>query len=230
MARSEAAAAGGGGAVGEPASGGGGAAAAANGGAADASTSFKDEGNAEFKAGNYLKAAALYTRGLKAADPDSPDSAVLLSNRSAALLHLSKTTKALADADACIRLRPEWEKGYWRKAAALEMLERLDEVGAACWAEQRRAGGGGGWRRLGGRPVPGRRLRLWCLVAAVLGVVCGALGAAVGLASTSAHVHSRQPACRPPERMPTLRRRWRRISRRWSATARASSWRRRCGC
>ena len=33
------------------------------------------------------------------------------SNRSAALLQLSKTTKALSDADECIRLRPDWDKG-----------------------------------------------------------------------------------------------------------------------
>jgi hypothetical protein len=51
------------------------------------------------------------------------------------LLHISKTTKALADAEECIRLRPDWDKGYFRKAAALEVLDRLDEVGG--WA--------GGW-------------------------------------------------------------------------------------
>lgn len=52
------------------------------------------------------------------------------SNRSAALLQLSKVTKALADADECIRLRPDWDKGYYRQAAALEKLERWEEVGA----------------------------------------------------------------------------------------------------
>jgi len=54
------------------------------------------------------------------------------SNRSAALLQLSKTAKALADAEECIRLRPDWDKGYFRKAAALEALGRMDEVGD-CW-------------------------------------------------------------------------------------------------
>ena len=52
------------------------------------------------------------------------------SNRSAALLQLSKTGKALADAEECIRLRPDWDKGYFRKAAALEALGRMEEVGA----------------------------------------------------------------------------------------------------
>ena len=53
------------------------------------------------------------------------------SNRSAALLQLSKTAKALADAEECIRLEPDWDKGHFRKAAALEALGRMDEVGAA---------------------------------------------------------------------------------------------------
>lgn len=75
------------------------------------------------------------------------------SNRSAALLQLSKTTKAVADAEECIRLAPDWDKGYFRKAAALEALGRLEEVGAglggggrALRAEWRR----GGWALLGG--------------------------------------------------------------------------------
>lgn len=54
------------------------------------------------------------------------------SNRSAALLQLSKTTKALADADECIRLQPDWDKGYFRKASALEVLDRKEEVRLGC--------------------------------------------------------------------------------------------------
>ena len=50
------------------------------------------------------------------------------SNRSAALLKLQKVAKALADAEHCLKLRPEWEKGYFRKGAALEAAEKFDEV------------------------------------------------------------------------------------------------------
>lgn len=35
--------------------------------------SFKDQGNEEYKKGNWLKAAALYTKGIK----EDPDNAVL---------------------------------------------------------------------------------------------------------------------------------------------------------
>ena len=38
------------------------------------SSSWKDQGNAEYKAGNWLKAAALYSKGLK----EDPGNAVLL--------------------------------------------------------------------------------------------------------------------------------------------------------
>jgi tetratricopeptide (TPR) repeat protein len=50
------------------------------------------------------------------------------SNRSAALLKLNKVAKALSDADAAIQRQPDWDKGYFRKAAALEAQDKLEEV------------------------------------------------------------------------------------------------------
>ncbi|KAK9137441.1 hypothetical protein Sjap_008035 [Stephania japonica] len=85
---------------------------------------LKDQGNEFFKAGNYLKAAALYTQAIKK-DPSNP---TLFSNRAAAFLHLAKLNKALADADATINLNPQWEKGYFRKGCVLEAMERYDEA------------------------------------------------------------------------------------------------------
>lgn len=77
---------------------------------------LKAEANELFKAKDYLKAAAAYTKALKL----DKENAVLLSNRSAALLKLNKVTKALEDAEACITLTPAWEKGYFRKGAIQE--------------------------------------------------------------------------------------------------------------
>ena len=85
---------------------------------------FKEQGNAEYKKGQYLKAAALYTKALK----EAPTSAALYSNRSAALMQLNKLDKAVKDAEECILLEPEWDKGYFRKGAALEAFGKLDEV------------------------------------------------------------------------------------------------------
>jgi len=87
-------------------------------------SSYREQGNAEFRNKSYLKAAALYTRAIK----EDPKCAALYSNRSAALLHIDKVTKALADADECIRLDPGWDKGHFRRGAALEAMGKLEEV------------------------------------------------------------------------------------------------------
>ncbi|XP_057960291.1 uncharacterized protein LOC131152432 [Malania oleifera] len=89
--------------------------------------SLKDKGNEFFKAGNYLKAAALYTQAIKQ-DPSNP---TLYSNRAAAFLHLVKLNKALVDAETTINLNPQWEKGYFRKGCILEAMERFDDALAA---------------------------------------------------------------------------------------------------
>ncbi|MBA0822716.1 hypothetical protein Goarm_019499 [Gossypium armourianum] len=89
--------------------------------------SLKDKGNEFFKAGNYLKAAALYTQAIKQ-DPSNP---TLYSNRAAAFLNLVKLNKALADAETTITLKPQWEKGYFRKGCILEAMERYDDALAA---------------------------------------------------------------------------------------------------
>ncbi|KAI4342720.1 hypothetical protein MLD38_027310 [Melastoma candidum] len=85
--------------------------------------SLKEKGNEFFKAGNYLKAAALYTQAIK----QDPNNAALYSNRAAAFLHLVKLSKALADAETTITLNPQWEKGYFRKGCVLEAMERYEE-------------------------------------------------------------------------------------------------------
>lgn len=37
-------------------------------------------------------------------------------------MKLAKLQKAVQDADKCIELRPDWEKGYFRKGCALEAM------------------------------------------------------------------------------------------------------------
>ncbi|XP_028771585.1 LOW QUALITY PROTEIN: stress-induced-phosphoprotein 1-like [Neltuma alba] len=89
--------------------------------------SLKDQGNEFFKSGKYLRAAALYTQAIKQ-DPSNP---TLYSNRAAALLQLDKLTKALEDAEMTIKLKPEWEKGHFRKGCVLEAMKRYDDALAA---------------------------------------------------------------------------------------------------
>lgn len=94
---------------------------------AESAPSLKDQGNSFFKAGNYLKAAAIYTQAIKQ-DPSNP---TLYSNRAAAFLNLVKLSKALTDAETAITLNPTWEKGYFRKGCVLEAMERYDDAMAA---------------------------------------------------------------------------------------------------
>ena len=89
---------------------------------------FKDEGNTHFKAGEFLKAAASYTKAIKA----EPQNHVFYSNRSQAFLKLSKVGKALEDADKCIALAPTFVKGYHRKATALAAMQDEKKKDEAC--------------------------------------------------------------------------------------------------
>ena len=77
--------------------------------------SFKDQGNAAFKEGNYPLAISHYTNALKETATDH----TILSNRAAAYQNSGQFAAALADAEKCIEIKPDWGKGYQRKAMAL---------------------------------------------------------------------------------------------------------------
>jgi hypothetical protein len=82
-----------------------------------AASQLKEAGNAKFKAGAFAEAAELYAAAI-AADPDD---AALHSNRCAALLRLEgRAGEAAEAAQACIALRPSWDKGHYRLGCALE--------------------------------------------------------------------------------------------------------------
>jgi tetratricopeptide (TPR) repeat protein len=52
-----------------------------------------------------------------------PADATLYSNRSLCLLQIGEATEALSDTSTCIKMRPEWIKGYYRKGTALMSLK-----------------------------------------------------------------------------------------------------------
>eukprot|EP00758_Cryptobia_borreli_P006413 Tbor_TRINITY_DN5148_c0_g1::TRINITY_DN5148_c0_g1_i1::g.25781::m.25781 len=90
---------------------------------------YKAKGNAAFQAKNYQEAISNYTKAIEL-DPASTNAGALYSNRAASYTSLQDYIKALEDAESCIRVRPDWLKGYFRKGIALEGLSRYDE--AAC--------------------------------------------------------------------------------------------------
>lgn len=86
--------------------------------------SFKEIGNKHLQAKQFDEAIQAYTEAIKL---DSSDH-VFFSNRSAAYLSKGDGVNALSDAEQCIKLSPQWPKGYSRKGAALHSLRRYDEA------------------------------------------------------------------------------------------------------
>ena len=78
-------------------------------------SSFKDQGNAAFKAKDFQGAIDFYSQALG----ETPTEHTIMGNRSAAYYQLKKYEEAQADAEKCIELQPDWSKGYQRKAMAL---------------------------------------------------------------------------------------------------------------
>jgi tetratricopeptide (TPR) repeat protein len=85
---------------------------------------IKQRGNAAFLAGDFESAVIFFTEAL-ALDSTS---VILYSNRSAVDVKLGRTSDALRDADACIRIDASWAKGYGRKAEASRAAEKYEDA------------------------------------------------------------------------------------------------------
>lgn len=53
------------------------------------------------------------------------------SNRCAAHLKLADGILALADADTCLKLKPNWAKGHMRQGSSFVLLQQFDEAASA---------------------------------------------------------------------------------------------------
>jgi tetratricopeptide (TPR) repeat protein len=84
---------------------------------------MKEAGNKAFQAGDFPEAVGYFTEAL---DIDST-SALLRSNRSGAYASLGLHAEALADAEWCINLQPDWWKGFSRRGHAQYHLGRYAE-------------------------------------------------------------------------------------------------------
>ncbi|GHJ88966.1 hypothetical protein NliqN6_5368 [Naganishia liquefaciens] len=107
---------------------------------AESIKNVRDKGNEQFKQNQYPQAAQLYTQSMVMSlnrpsweqgsfVKDEISSALL--NRSAAASKMGAWTAAYADAETCIKLNDKNPKAYFRKATALQGMERLDEALAA---------------------------------------------------------------------------------------------------
>ena len=85
---------------------------------------WKAKGNAALSSGNNTEAIDCYTKAITLDGSQH----VFYSNRSAAYLSNDQASQALEDADACIKIKSDWAKGYARKAAALHKLQQYPEA------------------------------------------------------------------------------------------------------
>ncbi|GBG31328.1 Tetratricopeptide repeat protein 1 [Hondaea fermentalgiana] len=83
----------------------------------------REAGNEALGNGEFARAVEIYSRALVA----DPEDEKLYSNRSLAHYRQDNFKAAIADADEAIRLKPTWERGYVRKALAMEKAGASDE-------------------------------------------------------------------------------------------------------
>ncbi|CAE6971214.1 HOP1 [Symbiodinium natans] len=84
----------------------------------------KAKGNVEFQAKNFKEAIKHFTEAIK----HDPSDHVFFSNRSACYASLEDYDKALEDGTECVRLKPDWPKGYTRKGLAEFFLKKYDDA------------------------------------------------------------------------------------------------------
>jgi stress-induced-phosphoprotein 1 len=85
---------------------------------------MKDKGNAAFKHKKYENALNYYSEAIKL----DPNDHVLYSNRSVCYYNMKKFDKALEDADACIKIKTDFGRGYLRKGNAEIKLDKIKEA------------------------------------------------------------------------------------------------------
>jgi len=95
----------------------------------DKSAEEKELGNAAFKGQKYPEAVAHYSEALKRGPAKvNPEAYKLFSNRAACYTKLGAWNEGLKDADECIRLAPDFAKGYSRKGHLQFFMKEFDKA------------------------------------------------------------------------------------------------------
>ena len=92
-------------------------------------TRLKEKGNAYVAKQDYTSAVLYYSEAIGVTGLSSPTpTAAIYSNRSLCYLNTNRLSEAVADAEKCVELRPDWFKGHYRQGAALERLGKYEEA------------------------------------------------------------------------------------------------------
>lgn len=98
----------------------------------DLATSYKDDGNNNFKYKKYRWAIDCYTKGLQLKCGDTAINATLLHNRAAAHFYLGNYRSSLNDALAALKLDDNYEKAAIRAAQCYFELQKFKECVDFC--------------------------------------------------------------------------------------------------
>lgn len=86
-------------------------------------TKYKEQGNKEFKNGNYTQAIEHYTKAIA-----QQKEKTFYTNRATCFFHLEKYNKCVSDCNEAIALDPTFGKAYYRKADALMTMGKIQEA------------------------------------------------------------------------------------------------------
>ncbi|KAL1780073.1 tetratricopeptide repeat protein 1 [Sigmodon hispidus] len=93
------------------------------------STKLKEEGNDQFKRGDYIEAESSYSQALQMCPVCfQKDRSVLFSNRAAARMKQDKKEMAINDCSKAILLNPGYIRAILRRAELYEKTDKLDEA------------------------------------------------------------------------------------------------------
>lgn len=84
---------------------------------------YKEQGNKEFKAGNYMEAIEFYTKAI-----EKRKDKIFFTNRANCFYQLKKFKKSISDCEEALRLDPDYAKAYFRKADAYISLGDLEKA------------------------------------------------------------------------------------------------------
>ncbi|XP_014641622.1 PREDICTED: tetratricopeptide repeat protein 1 [Ceratotherium simum simum] len=93
------------------------------------STKLKEEGNEQFKKGDYIEAESSYSQALQMCPSCfQKDRSILFSNRAAARMKQDKKEMAISDCSKAIKLNPNYVRAILRRAELYEKTDKLDEA------------------------------------------------------------------------------------------------------
>ncbi|GAB1597353.1 tetratricopeptide repeat protein 1-like [Argonauta hians] len=89
----------------------------------------KENGNKEFKAGNFQEAVKLYSKALQTCPLTfTKDRAIMYSNRAAGFMKMQKNKNAIEDSCSALELNPEYLKAMLRRAELYEKDDKLEDA------------------------------------------------------------------------------------------------------